>query len=990
MGLPVEVNNLMLGSLGGYTVGRSLRFRSSASAYLNRTPASTTNQKTWTWSGWVKRGALGGEQYFFGAGSGSPRFIMGFTSDAFFINPTGGVTAATIVSTAVYRDPSAWYHFVIAVDTTQTTAANRVKIYVNNVQITSFSSSTYPNQNDTWLVNSNVIHTIGSAASLSQYLDGYQAEVNFIDGQQLTPSSFGAYDTNGVWQPKKYSGTYGTNGFYLPFSQNITSTYAANVNSGYLSAASNSAFAVGAGAYTFETWFYPTSTSQGQLYFSSANGLQVGYFSSSSWGIAQANIAWELTTSTMPVQNAWNHLVAVRSGTGTNQTALFLNGVRVAVGTVATNYAQTAVTLGQSIVGSLSNLRLIKGSAIYDPSQTTITVPTSPLTNVTNTSLLTFQNSSAIDNSSNAISLTTNGTVTYSVQYPFTLNISADQSGNGNNWTPNNISLINGTTYDSMIDSPTNAAGTSTGIGNYAVLNPLSPSVGSQLSNGNLTSSNGGLNVFSTIQLPTSGKWYAEFNPSAVWNTGAYLVYGAMAVANASGTYSGLLATTNASNGGIYQNGSFNQAFTTWATSDVIGIAVDIGANTVQVYRNGSTLGTAVTLPSGDLWFYVSSYSGGNVINANFGQRPFSYTPPSGFKALNTYNLPTPSIANGAQYMTAITYSGNSTNGRAVTTGFRPDFVWVKNRSSAFDNILGNSMILTGGEPTLLSSNLTLAEFANGYIGNTSQWTSTSFTVNGDSRTNATGSNYVAWAWLGGNTNGSGVTNTSGTITSTVSASPSSGFSIATYTGTGANATVGHGLGVAPSMYIVKCRSNAGTQWPTYHVSMGATKAMNLDATSGAITYNLFWNNTAPTSSVFSIGSVGADTNINGATFVAYCFAAVSGYSAFGSYTGNGSSDGPFIYTGFRPKWIMIKNSSYAGTGWRIFDTSRSSYNATTERLWAHSNAAESTASAIDILSNGFKIRDASLSDWFDYNKSGDTMIYMAFAENPFNLSRAR
>ena len=213
--------NLVANGPSGYTLSNSLRFRASASAYLNRTPGSTGNQKTWTWSGWVKRGALsGGTQYgrimstqgSFGVGV---NFMTDDTLRLYF----GG--SSTLQTTQVFRDPSAWYHIVVALDTTQATAANRVKLYVNGTQVTAFSSATYPNQNDTFgWNNSSIVHQIGASTGdgATAYLDGYQTEINAIDGQALTPSSFGSTNsTTGVWQPAKYTGTYGTNGFYLNF-----------------------------------------------------------------------------------------------------------------------------------------------------------------------------------------------------------------------------------------------------------------------------------------------------------------------------------------------------------------------------------------------------------------------------------------------------------------------------------------------------------------------------------------------------------------------------------------------------------------------------------------------------------------------------------------------------------------------------------------------------------------------------------------------------
>jgi hypothetical protein len=208
-----------------------------------------------------------------------------------------------------------------------------------------------------------------------------------------------------------------------------------------------------------------------------------------------------------------------------------------------------------------------------------------------------------------------------------------------------------------------------------------------------------------------------------------------------------------------------------------------------------------------------------------------------------------------------------------------------------------------------------------------------------------------------------------------------------TFTGTGANATVGHGLGVAPSMYIVKNRPFGGS-WGVYHTSIGATNRLLLNGTNASTADSGFWNNTAPTSTVFSVGNDGA-INRSGDSHVAYCFAPVAGYSAFGSYTGNGSADGPFVYTGFRPRYVLIKLSSNAGEGWVLNDTSRSPYNVCAAQLLANSSGAEVSGDAntyIDILSNGFKIRTTAGT----HNTSGYTYIYAAFAESPFKYSLAR
>jgi hypothetical protein len=325
-----------------------------------------------------------------------------------------------------------------------------------------------------------------------------------------------------------------------------------------------------------------------------------------------------------------------------------------------------------------------------------------------------------------------------------------------------------------------------------------------------------------------------------------------------------------------------------------------------------------------------------------------------------------------------VIYTGNGTT-NAITVGFQPDFLWFKTRSTATSHALYNSIT---GVTKFLTSNATDAELTS--IANTDLISidSNGFTVGTPyhQRTNDSGRTYVAWNWKA---NGSGSTNTAGSITSTVSANTTSGFSVVTYTGTGANATVGHGLGVAPSMVIVKVRSTTDG-WFVYNKEIGNTKYLRLNTTDAASTFNL-WQNTSPTSTVFSIAT-DPTVNGNGNTYVAYCFAPIAGYSAFGQYTGNGSSDGAFVYTGFRPAYVMIKRTT-SGYDWWILDVARGTINAVKGRLYANASDAESTTYPyLDFLSNGFKLRDADGG----LNANGEPYIYMCFASNPFKYSLAR
>ena len=280
-----------------------------------------------------------------------------------------------------------------------------------------------------------------------------------------------------------------------------------------------------------------------------------------------------------------------------------------------------------------------------------------------------------------------------------------------------------------------------------------------------------------------------------------------------------------------------------------------------------------------------------------------------------------------------------------------------------------------------LYSNSTSAEVTD--TNGLTAFTSSGFTIGSDGELNDPTGTHVAWQWKAG---GTAVSNTAGSITSSVSANTTAGFSVVTYTGNGTNgATVGHGLGVAPSMMILFDRNTAGRGHFTYHISTGANGYMFLDSTSAFVGGNTtMLNGTTPSSSLITLGT-NACTNFNTETYVAYCFAAVAGYSAFGSYTGNGSTDGPFLYMGFRPRFVMWKRTD-SSSSWTIYDTTRSTYNAVGVYLVPDSSGVEGTYNAYDLNSNGIKIRgnDASI------NASGGTYVYACFGENPFKFANAR
>jgi hypothetical protein len=323
-------------------------------------------------------------------------------------------------------------------------------------------------------------------------------------------------------------------------------------------------------------------------------------------------------------------------------------------------------------------------------------------------------------------------------------------------------------------------------------------------------------------------------------------------------------------------------------------------------------------------------------------------------------------------YFNTKLYSGNASTQSITGVGFQPDFTWIKQRNGTGWHQWVDAV---RGSGKRINSNDTGAEYND--VNGLTSFDTDGFSLGTSGDYNGSGNTQVSWNWLASNTTAS---NTDGSITSTVSANTTSGFSIVSYTGTGSNATVGHGLGVVPKMIIVKLRSGAG-DWTVYNSNIGNTNFLRLNGTLASTSQATYWNNTTPTSSVFSIGSAG-DVNTSSGTHIAYCFAEKKGFSKFGSYTGNGSTDGPFIYTGFKPALTITKRTSDI-EHWGMYDSTRDTFNPASAELIPNLNASEGSFVDRDFLSNGFKIR----SDNTARNGSGDTYIYMAFAENPFVTS---
>ena len=792
-------NNILGGASGqttGYDIDQSLRFNDGDSAYLSRTPGSVGNRKTWTMSFWVKRANIDTSQHcniisVYASGSDSGYFSVEFlksgtNEDKFRIS---GWSNSFLITDRIFRDPSSWYHFVVRVDTTNSTADDRVRVYVNGTQETSFTNRTNPSLNDDLGINQTSAHHIGEEISGSEHLDGYLAEFNFIDGQSLGPASFGETnsDTN-QWQAIKYAGSYGSNGFYLK-----------------------------------------------------------------------------------------------------------------------------------------------------------------------------FQDSSALGD---------------------------DSSGNTNDFTATNLAAT-----DQVLDTPTL---------NYSTLNPLINSSGTPAySEGNLVITPDGSNysVYQSTIPVSSGKWYAEY---LVGDTNTFAgVSSADQSASAYGSYwdntSADFIFFNNNNGNKIIDGAATSYVGAGATvGQIVGVAIDLDGNAINFYINNSAQGS-ISFSGGvasassfvfsgvgyaadaERWNFGqdSSFSGAKTAQGNGGDgEDFYYTPPTGYKALNTDNLDDPAIALPGENFNTILYTGTGANQSITGAGFQPDMVWIKTRNAVMDCQAADSV---RGINRFLYTSSNDAE-----VDRTSQDDAVrSFDADGFSygtnSGNFSGELEVSWLWKAGGTASS---NGDGSIPSSVSANTTAGFSIVSYTspGTSADGTIGHGLSQAPELVIVKNRDSA-YNWDVWNTSLSSGYDLILNTTAAQTSGR--WSTTIPTASLVTL----KDTyEVNGTDkYIAYCFHSVDGYSKVGTYTGNGSADGAFVYTGFKPAFLLIKR--IAGVqDWMLADNKISPFNQTEYMLRLSQSAVEQSGNTIDILSNGFKPRLTGNA----FNASGEPYLVLAIAESPFKYSNAR
>lgn len=702
-----------------------------------------------------------------------------------------------------------------------------------------------------------------------------------------------------------------------------------------------------------------------------------------------------VTTQVFRDPTAWyvdvGFIIDVANGTAASRAKILIDGTevtsystdsRASITNTNTNWCNTVVHyLGRDNAGSyfdgiIAQAILVDGSTSSTFSTTDtngVRVPVAPsATYGTTGSYLPFSDTSGLTSGSNT-------------------GLGKDFSGNGNYWNTNAISLTAGVTYDALADTPTN---------NYCAVSSLDK-------HPNLNVVNGGLGISQTAQVGgigwrgthavSSGKWYWEMKQGSVQPSRPLTMIGIDAVNTridvaGSGAGTGAMATSwlyYQNNGNKYNNGSGVAYGTSWAAGDIIGVALDLDSGKLFFSKNGTwqnsgdpSAGTnyafsglsGVFAPSGSLYVDAAGAPFLSDQELNFGQRPFTYTPPTGFKALCTANLPAAPIPNGRKHYDAALWTGNNGSQSVTGIGFQPDMLMGKSRNQAFVQITTDSV--RGVTKQLFTSNTNAEQTNATYL---SSFNSDGFSMaggnSGTGAINTNGDTYVGWLWKGG---GAAVANNVGTI----SANPTAGFSICSWPHTsGVADTVNHGLGFIPDMAIWFDRTNAGNHHFVQHKSLSGGlvggNCLYLD-TNGASAANFVFSAANGTSVTFIAGS-------GTGNMLAYFFREIAGYSKFGSYPGNGSADGPFIYCGFRPRYILIKQITAASTtSWWIEDTARSTCNVSGYNLQVDSAGAETVANNdLDILSNGFKLR----LNWSGNNVLNGTYIFAAFAENPFGGS---
>ena len=555
-----------------------------------------------------------------------------------------------------------------------------------------------------------------------------------------------------------------------------------------------------------------------------------------------------------------------------------------------------------------------------------------------------------------------------------------DSSGNGNNWTPMGFSVAAGWDHDVLEDTPTN---------NFPTFNHTQSKAG-QVCNGNLdvnyTDSNDNASNTATMGMRT-GKWYYEItNRTDSAGQGAAILGvcpdSYMETKRMANGWPGYGTGSGMGFNGVdqhYATGSNLGTYGgTWATNDVIGVAVDADAGKIALSKNGQwadgsgnydesgiIANAQKTIPGDAPYFAVVSDTSGSAdpkFSINFGQLPFIHTPPAGYKKLCSKNLPEPPSLKASDYFNTKLYTGNNSTQVISGVGFKSDIAWFKPRSINDNNVFWRRDGDATSDWKYQYTNTNNGESSYRSDGVTA-WGSDGYTIGNWNNLNTNNATMVIWSWK---------------------KSTTAGLDIVKYTGNGSARAIDHNLNAVPEMMWIK-RTDGADNWMVYHKAMGNTHYLELNGGNTYQSMSAAWNNTSPTSTQFTVGTDGS-VNGNGQSFVAYLFSSIEGYSKVGSFKGNGSSNGPYVYTGFRPQFLLIRSATQ-GNNWAIIDDKRDPYNSMHERMHPNTNTGTNAGAGnvIDFYSNGFKCVNTDSLE----NPSGHTAIYLAIAERPFKYSNA-
>ena len=986
------------------------------------------------------RGSNFSDRLMFGNGDDGAEYLK-----ASFHDDTFGA----VQTTALYRDPTAWMNVVWVVDTDQGgsyTASDTVKIYVNGVSQT-FSSASYPAEDYETAINNTENQAIGVRAGTltQQHFGGYMAEIILLDGTAVSDaSSFGELDDNGVWVPIEPSGlTFGTNGYHLKFdssgllgkSSNSTTTptvsYLGSFAEGVVrqeytvtaaalgDAASNRTIVVAVGGALNNAGARSVSS----LTVAGSTATFIARKNSGGGGVTEF---WSVALATGTSGN----IVVGFTGGNNNMSAVGIAWWRVLdAGQPISTDSDTGSSWSTQAVTTIGQTGDVALYALFDAAGAP--------PNITG-----YSWSDATERAEH-LNITSSSTTHYAftaADYTFTSAESHTETvtiggGSGNDDSYLGITFSNNNSYtgvslaaaNQVTDTCTDDADND--IGNYCTWSSICafPSAKVALSDGNTTATitpDGAILATQFFDVTDSDGFYWETKIVSNASNADHVGIGQATVPLSTTGYLNNGIATYLSDGGADHTSSDRHSgntFPTYGNGDTISVAVKGGAiwfaknntwinsATASEIAAGTTTNAVFTGLTGMWTPMVREHSGGATVSTtNWGASAFAYTPPTGLKRLMTADRSAPTVTDPSAYFGILTWQGNGTDDTTIRDGetvdgvavggalkdkggtgtrWTPDFAWIKNRE---DN--STSWVVSDVVRGVTKNLATDTDADEDDATRTTNFVAGGIEVGNSNFSNKDGKKTVGYFLKAG---GSPSSNANGSITSSVSVADHGGFSIGTYTGnttTSTTKTVGHGLSRKPSWVICKMRSGSGLQtWTVWQedIFAGNNAAYIILNLANASTSGASFSSTAPTGPTDGTGvfTVGNDaTNQNGDTFVFYAFAKTPGLIASGSYTGNGSADGPFIQvndggSGFKPAWIMVKST--AAEGWHINDAARDPINPLNNQLQPHSSNAESGSSYMDFTANGFKLRGTQGAT----NATGGTYIYLAFAEHPFGGS---